>query len=157
VNSRGRRFLIFTLRGKQYSVNAGDLSEVMETAATFPIPRAPRCYLGVMNFHGVPTPVLDLASFLFGDPPTGPGNLLVLDHRFGSLALRIDTVVRIVSDIRDLRIQPDEGAFVRHSILFHNERIPVLALDMLVDELEEEARTGRPGNGGIGSDKTGRE
>lgn len=157
MNSRGRRFLIFTLRGKQYAVNAGDLSEVMETPATFPIPRAPRSYLGVMNFHGVPTPVLDLASLFHGDPPAGAGKLLVLDHRIGSLALRIDSVVRIVSDIRDLRIQPDEGPFVQQSILFHDERIPVLALGMLVDELEDEIRTGRSVGGRTGGDKAGTE
>jgi len=149
MNSRGRRFLIFTLRGRQYSVNAADLSEVMETPVTFPIPRAPRGYLGVMNFHGVPTPVLDLASFLHGDPPTAAGKILVLDHRHGSLALRIDKVVRIVSDIRDLRIQPEEAHFVKQSLLFQNERIPVLALDVLMDGLEEEIRMGRSANAGV--------
>lgn len=148
MNSRGRRFLIFTLREEPYAVNAGDLTEVMETPVTFPIPRAPRGYLGVMNFHGVPTPVLDLASFIHGEPPTAAGKLLVLDHRIGSLALRIDRVVRIISDIRDLKIQPDEGPFVRQSILFQGKRIPLFALDLLVEALEEEIRTGRTGNAG---------
>jgi chemotaxis signal transduction protein len=142
MSGRGRRFLIFSLRGTRYAVNVGDLSEVMETPATFPIPRAPKTYLGVMNFHGAPTPVLDLASFLHGDPPVRSGRILVLNHKVGSLALRIDTVERIVSDIRGLQVQPEEGPYVCQSILFNKEKIPLLAVDMLMGELEEEVRTG---------------
>ncbi len=142
MSGQGKRFLIFSLGGARYAVNVGDLSEVMEPPATFPIPRAPKIFLGVMNFHGAPTPVLDLASFLHGDPPVRSGKILVLNHKVGSLALRIDTVERIVSDIRGLQVQPEEGPYVCQSILFNKEKIPLLAVDMLMGELEEEVRTG---------------
>jgi len=142
MSGRGRRFLIFTLQGDRYAVNVENLSEVMETPATFPIPRVSQAYLGVMNFHGAPVPILDLASFLSGARPTRSGRILVLNHKVGSLALRIDTVERIVSDIRGLEVQPDEGPLVRQSILFNKEKIPLLAVEMLMAELEEEVRTG---------------
>jgi chemotaxis signal transduction protein len=151
MSGRGRRFLIFSLRGARYAINVGDLSEVMETPATFPIPKAPKTYLGAMNFHGAPTPVLDLASFLHGDPPTRSGRILVFNHKVGALAVRIDTVERIVSDIRGLQVQPEEGRYVCQSILFNKEKIPLLAVDMLMAELEEEVRAGHrksPGNEG---------
>jgi purine-binding chemotaxis protein CheW len=147
MSGRGRRFLIFTLRGERYAMNVGDLSEVMEPPPTFPIPKAPKTYLGIMNFHGAPTPILDLATFLHGDPPKSSGRILILDHKLGSLALRIDTVERIVSDIRGLQIQEEEGPYVRQSILFNNERIPLFAMDILMAELENEVRSGSRKNG----------
>ena len=116
MSSRARRFLIFTLRGDRYAMNVSDLSEVMETPPTFPIPKAPKTFLGVMNFHGTPTPVLDLAAFLHGDPPENSGRILILDHKIGSLALRIDTVERIISDIRGLQIQQQEEGFLRATV-----------------------------------------
>ncbi|RQW89991.1 MAG: chemotaxis protein CheW [Geobacter sp.] len=142
MSGRGRRFLIFTLCGDRFAMNVSDLAEVMETTPTFPIPKAPKSFLGVMNFHGAPIPVLDLASFLHGDPPKSAGRILILDHKIGSLALRIDTVERIVSDIRGLQIQQDEGSYVRQSILFNTDKIPLFALDILMTELENEVRTG---------------
>jgi len=115
----------------------------METPPTFPIPKAPKTFLGVMNFHGTPTPVLDLAAFLHGDPPENSGRILILDHKIGSLALRIDTVERIISDIRGLQIQQQaECSYARQSITFNTEKIPLLAIDMLMTELENEIRTG---------------
>lgn len=146
MSGRGRRFLIFTLRGERYAMNAGDLSEVMEPPPTFPIPKAPKTYLGIMNFHGAPIPILDLAAFLHGDPPKSSGRILILDHKLGSLALRIDTVERIVSDIRGLQIQEEEGPYVRQAILFNNERIPLFAMDILMTELENEVRSGNRRN-----------
>ncbi len=143
MSGRARRFLIFTLRGDRYAMNVSDLSEVMETPPTFPIPKAPKTFLGVMNFHGTPMPVLDLASFLHGEPPENTGRILILDHKKGSLALRIDTVERIISDIRGLQIQQqEECSYARQSITFNTETIPILAIDMLMTELENEVRTG---------------
>jgi len=143
MSGRARRFLIFTLRGDRYAMNVSDLAEVMETPPTFPIPKAPKTFLGVMNFHGAPMPVLDLASFLHGDPPESSGRILILDHKIGSLALRIDTVERIISDIRGLQIQQwNEDSYARQSIMFNAEKIPLLAIDMLLTELEEEIRSG---------------
>jgi chemotaxis signal transduction protein len=143
MSGRGRRFLIFTLQGDRYAMNVGDLSEVMETPTTFPIPKVPKTFLGVMNFHGTPTPVLDLASFLHGDPPKSSGRILILDHKIGSLALRIDTVERIISDIRGLKIQQEEGSHACQSITFNGERIPLFDIDLLMSELENEIRTGQ--------------
>lgn len=153
MSGRGRRFLIFTLRGDRYAMNVSDLSEVMETPPTFPIPKAPMTFLGVMNFHGTPTPVLDLASFLHGDTPKSSGRILILDHKIGSLALRIDTVERIISDIRGLQIQEEESTYVRQSILFNNEIIPLIALDILMSELENEIRIGCGRNATSDSEK----
>lgn len=143
MSGRARRFLIFTLRGGRYAMNVSDLAEVMETPPTFPIPKAPKTFLGVMNFHGTPMPVLDLASFFHGEPAKNTGRILILDHKIGSLALRIDTVERIISDIRGLQIQQqDEDSCARQSIMFNAEKIPLLAIDLLMTELEDEIRTG---------------
>lgn len=143
MSGRAKRFLIFTLRGERYAMNVSNLAEVMETPPTFPIPKAPKTFLGVMNFHGTPLPVLDLASFLHGEPPKSSGRILILDHKIGSLALRIDTVERIISDIRGLQIQQqDEGSYTRQSIMFNAEKIPLLAIDLLMTDLEDEIRTG---------------
>lgn len=157
MSGRAKRFLIFTLRGERYAMNVSNLAEVMETPPTFPIPKAPKTFLGVMNFHGTPLPVLDLASFLHGEPPKSSGRILILDHKIGSLALRIDTVERIISDIRGLQIQQqEEVSYARQSIMFNTEKIPLLAIDMLMAELEDEIRAGggkNEGSAGVKAEK----
>jgi len=76
VNRRQTQFLVFSTHGERCALRLEDIAEVMESFAAFPIPNAPPCLIGVINFHGSPVPVLDLAAFLYGTPPRGPRHRL---------------------------------------------------------------------------------
>jgi len=106
-----RKHLIFMLAGRRFAFDLAQIAEVEEPPLTWPIPMAPRCYIGAMNFHGTIVAVMDLAMFLGlpGDHVTE--KLIVLDTRIAALAFQIERVIRIVSvDQADIREGAD-GAF----------------------------------------------
>jgi chemotaxis signal transduction protein len=57
-----RKYLIFTLAGQRFALDLAQVAEVVEQPATWPIPLAPSCYRGAMNFHGTIVAVMDLGS-----------------------------------------------------------------------------------------------
>lgn len=90
-----RKYLLFTLSGRRYAFDLAQVAEVVEQPATWPIPLAPPCYHGAMNFHGIIVAVMDLAMFL--GLPGGPGaeKVIVLDTRIASLAFSVESINRI--------------------------------------------------------------
>jgi hypothetical protein len=155
MNGPQAPFLIVTVRGERCALHLGDIAEVMETFTTFPIPTAPHPILGVMNFHGSPVPVLDLASFLHGPPPTGSGPILVLDHRIAALALRVDAVERILFDGRQGGTGLEEDGFMGPPVSGAGEGIRLLLLERVVERLDELLRGGTGSaarTGGAGAD-----
>jgi|AMWB02.1.fsa_nt_gi purine-binding chemotaxis protein CheW len=97
MTAQQERFLIVSVSEKRFAFPLKDIAEVMETCRTYPIPKAPAEYVGVMNSHGAPLPVLDFGSLLDGRPARQSGTTLVLDSRIASLALRVDSIEQIVS------------------------------------------------------------
>jgi chemotaxis signal transduction protein len=147
MNGRQSPFLIVSVRGERCALYLGDIAEVMETFTTYPIPKSPPSLLGVMNFHGSPVPVLDLASFLHGSPPSGSGPVLVLDHRMASLALRVDAVERILFEGREDGNDLEGDGFMGTTVSGAGEGIRLLRLARVVERLDEELRGGTGGAG----------
>jgi len=145
MSDRKAPFLIVAVRGERCAIHLRDIAEVMETFTVFPIPKEPPSLLGVMNFHGSPVPVLDLASFLHGAPPTGSGPVLVLDHGIASLALRVDTVERILFEgwEADTDLAVDE--FMGTPVSGGDAEIRLLLLERVVEKLDEVLRGGSSG------------
>jgi purine-binding chemotaxis protein CheW len=138
MSGRHDRFLIVTFRGERLALPLEEIVEVRETFRTFPIPKAPAHYLGAMNSHGSPTPILDLAAFLHGDSPRSDGTLLLLDHRIGTLALRIDRVERIIHAAPPAETEGNGDELTERTILHNEEAIRLLDLERLVARLENE-------------------
>ena len=90
------RFLLFTAAGEGFAFNLREICEVMEPQASFAIPGAPRHFMGLINFHGILTALIDLGLYLGRDHHTPQGNVLVLDTRLAQLALSVDGVRAIV-------------------------------------------------------------
>jgi chemotaxis signal transduction protein len=89
------KYLIFTLSGRYYAIDLAQVREVVEQPAIWPIPLAPPCYHGAMNFHGTIVAVMDLAMFLGLPAGHGSDNLIVLDTRIAALAFSVEAVTRI--------------------------------------------------------------
>lgn len=99
-----RKYLIFTLSGTRFALDLAQVAEVQEQPITWPIPMAPRCYLGAMGFHGTIVAVMDLAMFLDLPDNDGTEKTIVIDTRIASLAFLVERVVRITSvDQADVR------------------------------------------------------
>ena len=89
------KYLIFTLSGRHYAFDLAQVLEVVEQPAIWPIPLAPHCYHGAMNFHGTIVAVMDLAMFLGLPMGHGSDKLIVLDTRIAALAFSVEAVTRI--------------------------------------------------------------
>jgi chemotaxis signal transduction protein len=91
-----KRYLIFRIEGNRHALVLEDVAEILDPSVFYPIPKAPGYYRGVMNCHGRPTPVLDLASLYYGKTTGEDGKVLVLDTKKANLALLVTSVVNIV-------------------------------------------------------------
>lgn len=91
------RFLLFSAAGEAFACNLQEISEVMEPQPSFPIPRAPHHFVGLINFHGSLTALVDLGLYLGRAAAPAPGKLLVLDARLAQLALRVDGVTSVIT------------------------------------------------------------
>lgn len=111
MSEASRKYLIFIVAGRRFAFDLAQVAEVEEPPLTWPIPMAPHCYAGAMNFHGTIVAVMDLSMFL-GLPGDHPAEkLIVLDTRIAALAFQVERVMRIVSvDQADVREGAD-GAF----------------------------------------------
>ena len=92
-----RKYLIFTLAGRHYAIDLAKVAEVVEHPAIWPIPLAPPCYPGAMNFHGTIVAVLDLAVFLGRPVGHGSEKTIVLDTRIAALGFSVEGIVRITT------------------------------------------------------------
>jgi purine-binding chemotaxis protein CheW len=95
MTGTNRKFLIFTLAGRRYALDLAQVAEVVEQPATWPIPLAPPCYHGAMNFHGTIVAVMNLALFLGLPGEYGTEKTVVLDTRIASLAFSVEDIIRI--------------------------------------------------------------
>jgi chemotaxis signal transduction protein len=136
MKAQQERFLIVRASDKRFAFPLKDIAEVMETFRTYPIPKAPPEYVGVMNSHGAPVPVLDFGSLLHGRPARQSGTILVIDSRIGSLALLVDGIEKIVSGCT---AETGSGGdwLSGTSLELETETIPSPSLEKLVTLLEE--------------------
>jgi purine-binding chemotaxis protein CheW len=97
MNSDARKYLIFSLSGGLYAFQLSQVAEVCEPQPFWPIPAAPPCYCGAMNFHGSIVAVMDLAAFMGLPEQNEAEKLIVLHGDIAALAFLVERVIRIVS------------------------------------------------------------
>lgn len=98
MTSHDKKFLIFTLQGSLYALDLKQVAEVSDPPQLWPIPLAPACYSGALNFHGDIVAVINLPLFLGLTGCNQPGKIVVLHREVASLAFLVDSIVRIVSE-----------------------------------------------------------
>lgn len=136
MTDHNRKFLIFSLPGSLYALDLAQVAEVCDPPQMWPIPLAPPCYSGALNFHGDIVAVMDLAIFFDLAGPGKPGKIIVLHQEIASLALLVDAVVRIVSEDEVSFSPPPDDEFAGATLgLIDGEAIQ-LDLDALVHGAE---------------------
>jgi purine-binding chemotaxis protein CheW len=101
MTEAARKYLIFSLSGRRYAFDLAKIAEVVEQPAIWPIPLAPTCYHGALNFHGTIVAVMDLALFLGLPGRHGVEKAIVLDTRIAALAFCVEDIVRITPQSQD--------------------------------------------------------
>ncbi|MHB8056533.1 MAG: chemotaxis protein CheW, partial [Desulfuromonadaceae bacterium] len=87
VPTGDRKFLIFRMQDSLYALDLAQTAEVADLTQLWPIPLAPPCYSGAMNFHGDIIAVMDLSLFLGLSGGNRPEKMIVLHQSIASLAL----------------------------------------------------------------------
>lgn len=127
-----RKFLLFQLQGSLYALDLAQVAEVDDPPQLWPIPRAPACYSGAINFHGDIVAVMNLSSFLRIPGSSQPTKMIVLHQEIASLAFLVDTVVKIISDADVSLRKPPEKGFASAILCSHDGEAIQLDLEELV-------------------------
>ena len=105
------KYLIFTVREKQYALPSKIISEVTTLENVFPLPLVPDYVRGIINRYSVPYALIDISFLLFKDI-SNARKVIVLKEEVDKLAFLIDDV----TDIADLpfeklmKIEQEEAA-----------------------------------------------
>lgn len=143
MTSQKRRFLIFSLQGSLYALDLKQVAEVDDPPQMWPIPLAPPCYCGALNFHGDIVAAMNLALFLGLPGSNQPEKIIVLDQELASLAFLVDTVVGIVSEGEVSICKPPENVLA--AALLKLPAGEAIQLDLLA--LVQAAEAGMQKNG----------
>ena len=131
------RFILFSAGGEEFACSLQEISEVMEPQASFPIPRAPRHFTGLFNFHGSLTALVDLGLYLGREGQSAAGKVLVVDTRRAQLALAVDGVSSIITGEAVLCEEPGEAPLTGALLETESGRVRLLSLEALICELEQ--------------------
>ena len=131
------RLLLFTLAGQRFAFDLQEVAEVMEPQVSFPIPKVPGHFVGLINFHGTLTALVDLGLYLgFGSRSRGQGKVLVLDTRLASLALWVDGVSAVVSGASVAGRLPGEDDLTAELLEMEHGAVRRLRVEKLLEALE---------------------
>ena len=132
------RLLLFTLAGQGFALDLQEVAEVMEPPTSFPIPRAPAHFVGLINFHGTLTALVDLGLYLgFSRRPPSQGKVLVLDTRLASLALWVDVVSAVVAGSTVSSRTPGPDDLTAELLETGQGSVRLLRVEALLDALEQ--------------------
>jgi purine-binding chemotaxis protein CheW len=103
--------VIFSLADRRYALDVVDVYEVVRIVRITPLPDTPPEVLGVIDYRGAATPVLDLRQRfdLPISPPTSISPLVIVRARAATLALLVDRVDEVVWN----DVEPDAAGTVR--------------------------------------------
>ena len=136
MTNHNRKFLIFLLQGSRYALDLAQVAEVGDPPQIWPIPLAPDCYSGALNFHGDIVAVMYLDRFLGLTGCSQPGKIVVLHQKVASLAFLVDTVVRIASEDEVSFIPAHDNRFAAATLGLIDGDAIQLDLDALVHQAE---------------------
>jgi purine-binding chemotaxis protein CheW len=91
MTTHDRKYMIFSLQGVLYALDLKQVAEVGDPPQMWPIPLAPACYSGALNYHGEIVAAMNLALFLGLTGCRQPGKIIILHRDAASLAFLVDS------------------------------------------------------------------
>jgi purine-binding chemotaxis protein CheW len=88
------KYLIFTIRGRRYTIPSKLISEVAVVEKIFPLPLVPDYVRGIINRYSAPYALLDVGLLLL-KAPSEAAKVVVLKETVDKLAFLIDDVIDI--------------------------------------------------------------
>lgn len=132
MTAHKRKFLIFSLQDTLYALDLKQVAEVDDQPQMWPIPLAPSCYSGALNFHGDIVAAMNLGLFLGLTGSNPQGKIIILNQEVASLAFLVDKIVGIVSEQQVSINKPPESRFAAALLSLPDGEAIQLDLEMLV-------------------------
>jgi len=115
------KVLTFQLDERLYAVSVAGLLEVVRPVTLYPVNKAEPYVLGMINYHGVSTPVLDLKRFL------------ALDE-----TARVEPIAPENLDAVPVLIRNENTDYIKQYLRFGQEVVPLIDLqELLVHKMTE--------------------
>jgi purine-binding chemotaxis protein CheW len=91
--------IVFSLDEQRYALHLAAVQKTVHMVEITPLPKAPEMVLGVINFHGVVVPVLNMRKrFRLSERAAGVGDQLIIARTVSRLvALVVDAVSDVIS------------------------------------------------------------
>jgi purine-binding chemotaxis protein CheW len=132
------RFLLFRLAGEGFALPLQEVGEVMEPPRSFPIPRVPRHFTGLINFHGTLTALVDLALYLGRQSRREPDKVVVVAPKLAHLAFSVDGVSAVVPREAVTEELPTEEPLTAAILQTEQGSFRLLRLEALISALEQD-------------------
>jgi len=140
--------LLFHIGEGRYAMDCGHVIEVVPRVNLKPIAQAPEYVAGMLNYRGIPVPVVDLCHLQEGNPCGSSlhTRIIVCDytskngqsHKFGLIAERVtETIHRDSSDFVDSGMRVDEIPYLGGVMTEENVVTQQLIVDILAAVIEE--------------------
>ncbi|QWV98077.1 chemotaxis protein CheW [Geomonas nitrogeniifigens] len=139
-----QRLLLFSAARQLFAFNLQEVCEVMEPQQCYPFAGVPPHYLGLINFHGNLTALVDLASYLGLQSRPLPGKLLVIDTRLAHLALKVDAVGSILDAGSITGASSHDDPLIEALLETPQGSVRLIRLEALLSGLEQELQGSVP-------------
>lgn len=136
-------WLIFSIHGKKYAVEATLAKEILRDMDIYPLPFVPEYIKGVINRHGEPYTIVDLSIFL-GEEPQDSSLFIVLNLEDNQFCIQISDVLdfHTVDDESIIKVsEAQDTPFYSGAIEYNGSRVPVILLDKIYNEIRTNLET----------------
>ena len=138
------RLLVFSVGRELYALNLTEVCEVMEPQQSYPFAGAPSYYLGLINFHGNLTALLDFAQYLGAGSRPLAGKHLVIDTKLAHLALKVDAVGSIIDAQGITGATRSDDPLIEALLETPQGNLRLVRLETLLSSLEEDLCAAAP-------------
>jgi len=106
------KYLIFSIRDKQYALPSAAINEVAVLEKAFPMPLVPAYVRGIINRYSIPYALIDIEYILYNELSNAQ-KVIVLKEEIDKIAFLIDDVTDIadISPENILKIEHEENTF----------------------------------------------
>ncbi len=108
--------LVFRIEDTKFAIGLEQVDRVVRAATLKPIPGAPPSVLGVLNYHGVPIPVISLRRRLnLADKPLDLSDEIIIFRRDHALFGILVDDAEDVTEVDLITLLPESGAIAHIS------------------------------------------
>lgn len=135
-----KTWLIFSVNDKQYAIEAPVAKEILRNMDIYPLPFVPEYIKGVINRHGNPYTVIDLAAF-FGDEQQEASLFIVMNLEDNQFCVQITDILdfHTANESSVIHITETEDLdFFNGTIEYQEKNVPIILIDKIYETIRKD-------------------